>query len=167
MLHRALALTAAASLLAPALAAAKPWKGVTPGKSTRADVESRWGKPPLLKEKAGDCAATLTYNADQKPEGAKEVQVCVDAAGKVTQLRVFPDAELDRGTVEEAFGDEYRKKLSDEFIPYWHYEKDGLVVFFEKGGKKVKVLLYIEGKAHAKKPPSHKADKAEGDEGAE
>ncbi len=140
--------------LAPQLAAARPWKGITPGKSTRADVEAKFGKPPQVQENQGKCAARLIYNADKKPEGAREAHVCVDAAGKVVEMNVFPDTVLDKSTVEEAFGEEYRKKLTDEFLTYWHYERDGLVVFFEKGNKNVKVILYVEAKPGAKKPPA-------------
>lgn len=146
-------LAAVATVAAPSFTHAKPWKGITPAKSTRAEVEQKLGKPAKVDEAQGKCAQKLKYMGEQKPEGVKEAHVCMDAAGKVLEISVFPDVDLDRNTVEEAFGDEYRKKLTDEFLTYWHYERDGLVVFFEKGGKTVKVLLYVEARPTAKKAP--------------
>ncbi|MBI5496931.1 MAG: hypothetical protein HY904_18090 [Deltaproteobacteria bacterium] len=137
----------------PSVAAAKTWKGLTPGKSLRAEVEQKLGKPPKVSDNQGKCAQKLIYGGEQKPEGTKEAHICLDAGGKLLEISVFPDVDLDRGTVEEAYGDEYRKKLTDEFLTYWHYEREGLVVFFEKGGRTVKVLLFVEAKPNAKKPP--------------
>ncbi|MEW5854555.1 MAG: hypothetical protein AB2A00_37610 [Myxococcota bacterium] len=128
-------------------AAAKPWKGMTPGKSTKAEVAKKFGKPTRELPNQGDCVTLASYQGDEAIAGARQSQFCFDANGKLLKIVVFPDTSLDRETVSEAFGDEYRKRLTDDFVVYWHYEKDGLVVFFDKEGKLVSAVQYIEPRA--------------------
>ena len=148
------ALVVTAGLLMPGSARARPWKGITPGKTTRAEVQQRFGKPSRALDNQGKCVAFLVYGGEQKIPGATQAQFCFDAAAKVVELRVFPDVKLEQDTVREAFGDDYRKKLTDDFLTYWHYERDGMVVFFEKDGKSVSAILYVEAKPSRRRAPA-------------
>jgi hypothetical protein len=145
------------AMAVPGLAWTRPWKGITPGKSMRAEVTERFGAPAKEGQAQGDCAELLSYRtSDDAPaspalSGVKQAHFCIGKEGKVVHIDVFPDATLDDLTVEEAYGDEFRKKLTDDFVVYWHYERDGLVVFFDKDARRVKALKFVEGKPAAKK----------------
>jgi hypothetical protein len=142
--------------LSAASAHARPWKGLTPGKTLRTEVETKYGKPARSLDNQGKCAAFLVYGGEQRIPGATQAQFCFDAGGKLIELRVFPEVKLDADTVKEAFGEEYRKRLTDDFLTYWHYERDGMVVFFEKDSRAVSAILYVEGKAPSPGAPKKK-----------
>jgi len=136
-------------LVAPAHA--KVWKGMTPGKSNRAEVVGRFGKPTKELKDQGECQVILGYTNDEKITGARQAQFCLSKEDRLVYIIVFPDVTLDKDTVKEAFGEEFKKKLTDDFVVYWFFEKDGLVVFFDKDGKEVQSIRYMEGKTGGKK----------------
>src|SRR6266540_1344060 len=88
--------------LAPGLAAARAWKGITPGASTQADVVERFGEP-TTKTKRG-ARNVLAYYGEQALEGTKQAQFHVDAAGKIAEITVFLTAQLDAESIEGTYG---------------------------------------------------------------
>jgi hypothetical protein len=116
----------------PAAAAAKPWQGVTPGQTTRADVISRFGEPST-QGKLGDRTA-LVYKGEQALSGTRQAQFFVRDDGVVTEITVFPATALDKESVEGTYGKGAQKTFTDDFRPVWLYKAHGITVFFGKEG---------------------------------
>jgi hypothetical protein len=146
-----LALVVAVALCRLPEAAAKPWSGITPGVSTRAEVIKKFGEPS--KRVADKGMEVLGYVGDRAVKGTTQTQVTVRADGVVEQIVVFPAAQIDKATVEDTFGPAcsavaanipgcYLKKLTDDFRTYFWYKRLGLVVFFSEDGKSVYSFLY-------------------------
>lgn len=152
---RRVAVTGLAAAWAAA-AAAKPWNGVNPGSSTKADVLKRFGEP--TKKVTQDGKEVLAYIGEQAIKGTTQTQFTVGTGGLVEQITVFPATAIDKPTVEESFGPAcaapgtagpspatstcYVKKLTDDFRTYFWYKRAGFVVFFTEDGKSVYSLLY-------------------------
>ncbi|MFH1809784.1 MAG: hypothetical protein ABIJ09_13640 [Pseudomonadota bacterium] len=130
------------AMLLSARAQARPWQGITPGKSTKPEVAKAFGKPHRTLSKAGKCNELHNYQGEQAIRGTKQTNVCFDSAGVVLEISVFPDRSLTRELVEEAYGSKYQKKLTDEFREYYFYKDQGMAVFWDKDGKTVHSLLF-------------------------
>lgn len=153
MRHRTqlgLAIVGVASLLA-ASAWARPWKGLTPGQSTLSDVQKAFGQAHQELKNRGKCALLYNYQAARAVAGAKQTNVCFDAKNVVIEIAVFPDRALTKDLVDEAYGNVYQKKLTDDFREYHVYKNEGLAIFFEKDGVNVQSLLFTAAGATEKK----------------
>ncbi|HVP67891.1 MAG TPA: hypothetical protein VMT17_11570 [Anaeromyxobacteraceae bacterium] len=129
--HLANALVAAALAL-PAAASARPWQGITPGVSTQADVVARFGEPSTKGKLEGHTA--LVYKADQAIAGTRQAQFLVGEDGVVSEINVFPAAQLDKDSVTGTYGKDPQKIFTDDFRPVWIYKPIGVMVFFGKDG---------------------------------
>ena len=134
----------AALLGASTVAHARPWKGCTPGKTTQAEVEQKFAKPSKKTAAEGKCSALWAYLEDQKIAGTTQAQFCFDAGGKLLDITVFPENAIDADTVKESYGENFKKRLTDDFVVFWAYDKDGMKIYFDKEGKLVKAILFME-----------------------
>ncbi len=121
-----------AAMLLPALALAKAWQGVSPGVTTQAEVLSRFGEPSTRGKLEGRSA--IVYKGDQAISGTKQAQFLATEGGTITEINVFPAAQLDREAVEGTYGKSAQKTFTDDFRPVWIYRPIGVMVFFGKDG---------------------------------
>jgi hypothetical protein len=139
--------TVALLLLGPTTAAARAWKGVTPGTSTQAEVLEKFGEP-TTKTKRG-ARTVLAYYGDQALDGTKQAQFHVDASGTVLEITVFLTAQLDPETIEGTYGKPQQKTfVEDTFQKVWLYPAQGVTVYFAKEGN-VEALSFAPGRAKA------------------
>ena len=133
-------------LLASKQAQARSWQGVTAGVSTQQTVVSKFGSPHKIIKKSGKCAVLLNYQKSRKIRGTNQANFCFDSKGILIQIAVFPDTSVTRKLVEEAYGSEYKKKLTDQFREYYLYPSEGMAVFWSKDGKLVDSILFTPSK---------------------
>ncbi len=162
-----------ALLLALAVAVparAKPWNGITPGASTKAEVLAKFGEPTKKVDQA-DGKKLWAYTGDQAIKGSRQAQFILTAEGHVEQIVVFPAVAIDKPTVEESFGPPctppggaaapvpvsaancYVRQLADDYRTYFWYKRLGVVIFFTEDGKSVYSILYQAPGAGEKKAP--------------
>lgn len=142
-------------LLLPTLAFAKPWQGIEPGTSKRAEVVAKFGEPSRVVKKDGK--ETLAYFQKQTIRGTSQTQFRVDlATGTVERIDVFPGPQVERETVEATYGPLcgspqavkepttpcYVKKMTDDFRTYFMYAALGVAVFFDDQGKFVHSFIF-------------------------
>lgn len=138
-------------VLLPGLAQAKPWLGITPTETLRAEVVKRFGEPSKKVQQDGG-REILAYTGEKAIPGTKEAQFTI-AHGKVEQIVVFPSTAVELAEVEETYGKAcgsserpppncYHRLLSDNFRIYFWYKRLGLVVFFLEDKKSVHSILF-------------------------
>lgn len=136
------------ALLLPALAQAKPWQGIEPGKSTGEEVVGRFGEPTTKKQRGA--RSVIAYKGDQALPGTKEAQFHCRADGVVEEITVFLAASLDAESVEGTFGKPQSKTFVEAtFQKVWLYPAKGVTVYFDKESN-VEVISY--GIPQAAKP---------------
>jgi len=145
----------------PVAAPAKPWQGVTPGQTTRADVVTRFGEPST-QGKLGDRTA-LVYKGEQAISGTRQAQFFVREDGVVAEVTVFPASQLDKESVEGTYGKGAQKTFTDDFRPVWLYKGQGITVFFGKDGS-VDAISFkpVEAAPGSPARPAPTASKVEG-----
>jgi len=129
--HLANALLAAALAL-PVPAMARSWQGITPGVTAEAEVVARFGEPSTKGKLEGRTA--LVYKGDQAISGTRQAQFLVGEDGVVSEINVFPAAQLDKDSVAGTYGKDPQKTFTDDFRPVWIYRSIGVMVFFGKDG---------------------------------
>jgi hypothetical protein len=128
------------ALLLPALAEAKPWQGIEPGKSTADEVLARFGEPTTRKQRGA--RSVIAYKSDQALPGTKEAQFHCRADGVVEEITVFLAASLDAESVEGTFGKPQSKTFVEAtFQKVWLYPSKGVTVYFDKESN-VDVIAY-------------------------
>src|SRR6266542_7069675 len=121
-IHLALLFTLA---LAPALAAARSWKGITPGASTQAEVTEKFGEPTTKTKRTG--RTVLAYYGEQALDGTRQAQFHVDAQGVVVEITIFLTAQLDAESIEGTYGKPpQRTFVEDTFQKVWVYPASGV-----------------------------------------
>ncbi len=153
-------------LSGPASALAAPWNGVTPGSTTQAQVEQRFGEP--TKRTKSGARAVLGYFGDQAMEGTKQVQFHLDDGGRVQEITVFLTIPLDPETIEGKYGKPSQKTFVDAtFQKVWIYGSQGVTVYWAKDGSGAEALSFGPAKAGAARPEQARPGgaKAEGDAG--
>jgi hypothetical protein len=144
------------ALVIPGVVQAKPWKGIVPEKSTRAEVVKKYGDPSKTLKRGEN--EMLSYSGDEALPGSRETEFVVNPAGTVEQIAVFPAGPVERATVEEMYGTDcvlapagkpcfIRKLNEDDLRTYFWYQRLGLVVFFEQDGHLVQSFLYVKPEA--------------------
>jgi hypothetical protein len=138
-------------LLLSAVASAKPWKGITPGTTSKDEVLKKFGQP--TKRVVQGEKLMLAYADDEAIKGTRQTEFLVDKGGTVIQIAVFPAGPVDKATIEESYGpdcakanrtDCYVRKLSEEdYRTYYWFKGMGLVVFFNTDGTTVQSFLYV------------------------
>jgi hypothetical protein len=140
------------ALAVPSLAAARAWKGITPGTTTQAEVTEKFGEPTTRTKRGGK--TILAYYGEQALEGTRQAQFHVDAQGVVVEITIFLTAQLDAETIEGTYGKPpQRTFVEDTFQKVWVYPQSGVTVYFTKEGN-VEALSFSQG---AKSPPGRAA----------
>jgi hypothetical protein len=140
------------SLLLAGTTLAKPWQGIEPGVSKRADVVEKFGEPSKVVKGQGG-TETVAYLGEQAIKGTKQAQFRIStASGVVDRIDVFPGPVIDKDAVESTYGPMcaspkdkgpcYQKKLTDDFRTYFQYLSTGLTVFFQEDGKTVHSFVF-------------------------
>jgi hypothetical protein len=144
--------------LAPALASARAWKGITPGTSTQAEVTDKFGEPTTRTKRSG--RTVLAYYGEQALEGTRQAQFHVDAQGTVVEITIFLTAQLEAESIEGTYGKPpQRTFVEDTFQKVWVYPGAGVTVYFNKEGN-VEALTFGPGtKEKAKAPAGERAEK--------
>lgn len=151
-------------LARPAVAHSAPWNGVTPGSTTQAQVEQRFGEP--TKRTKSGARTVLAYFGDQAMEGTKQVQFHADDAGTVQEVTVFPSVPLDPESIEGKYGKPSQKTFVDStFQKVWVFGAQGVTVYWAKDGSGAEALSFSPAKAGAARPEQARpgGNKAEGD----
>jgi len=129
--------------LAPALAAARAWKGIMPGATTQAEVTEKFGEPTTKTKRTG--RTVLAYYGEQALDGTRQAQFHVDAQGVVVEITIFLTAQLDAESIEGTYGKPpQRTFVEDTFQKVWVYPASGVTVYFNKDGN-VEALTFGPG----------------------
>ncbi len=132
-----------ALVVAPALASARAWKGITPGTSTQAEVMEKFGEPTTKTKRTG--RMVLAYYGEQALDGTRQAQFHVDAQGLVVEITIFLTAQLDAESIEGTYGKPpQRTFVEDTFQKVWVYPAAGVTVYFNKEGN-VEALTFGPG----------------------
>ena len=139
-----------------AVAWAKPWNGIEPGTTTRADVVKKFGEPSKVTVVGGH--DVLTYLKEKAIKGTVQSQFRVEKeSGIVDRIDVFPALELiiDQEAIEKSYGAKcatgeqdgcYLKRTQDKKPPYFLYPRLGLAIFFRDDGKIVQSFAFLPAK---------------------
>jgi hypothetical protein len=148
MRHLLLATLVAAALL-PVSAAAKAWQGITPGASTMEEVVNKFGEPTTRSKRA--TRTVLAYLGEQALPGTKQTQFHAREDGVILEITVFLATQLEKESIEGTYGRSPRKTFTDDFLPVWLYEAEGVTVYFTKDGF-VNAISFSAGRVGAKAP---------------
>jgi hypothetical protein len=154
---RSIRLALMLAVLAPAVAGAKAWQGVTPGQSTAEDVQAKFGEP-TTKTRRG-ARTVLAYLGDQALPGTKQAQFHTGEDGLVQEITVFLATQLEREAIEGTYGKSPEKTFTDSFLPVWIYRSQGVTVYFGKDGF-VEAITFGPGAKPSPKPPPEAAPAA-------
>ncbi len=144
--------------LAPSLASARAWKGITPGTSTQQEVVERFGEPTTRTKRAG--RTVLAYYGEQALEGTRQAQFHADDKGTVVEVTIFLTAQLDQESIEGTYGKPpQRTFVEDTFQKVWVYPQQGVTVYFGKEGN-VEALTFGPGAKAAPRAAAAQQDGA-------
>lgn len=124
--------TLLAVALAPLSASAKAWQGITPGVSTMSEVVNKFGEPTTRSKRS--TRTVLAYLGEQALPGTKQAQFHAREDGVIVEITVFLATQLDKDSIEGTYGRSPRKTFTDDFLPVWLYEAEGVTVYFAKDG---------------------------------
>lgn len=145
---RQLLLAAAVALaLLPLSASAKAWQGISPGSSTMDEVVNKFGEPTTRSKRA--TRTVLAYLGEQALPGTKQAQFHAREDGVILEITVFLATQLEKESIEGTYGRSPRKTFTDDFLPVWLYEADGVTVYFTKDGY-VNAISFSAGRSVAK-----------------
>jgi hypothetical protein len=150
----ALGLALIVTLLTPGReVGAENWGGITPGETTRADVERLYGRPSRERSMVdeGRTVAEWTYAEDRAPRGLVRMVInyglmsgerfLPDVVRSVTlypKPQIFTLPAISRGWGEpDAIGTEEASGR-----PSFHYRTRGLLIVFDKTGSWAELLLF-------------------------
>ncbi len=138
--------------LAPGVADARAWKGITPGTSTQQEVLDRFGEPTARTKRPG--RVILAYYGDQALEGTRQAQFHLDDRGVVVEITIFLTAQLDQDSIEGTYGKPpQRTFVEDTFQKVWVYPQAGVTVYFGKDGN-VEALSFVPSAKGTPKAPA-------------
>lgn len=146
-----------ALVLAAALPSfAKPWQGITPGKSKKADVVEKFGAPSKQVNAGG--REVYAYLKEKAIQGTLQAQFKVDpGTGVVDRIDVFPSVEVKRSDVVDSYGGEcpekpradgpdcFQKRTDGKRV-YYLYQSLGLAVFFRENSDLVQSMTFLPQK---------------------
>jgi hypothetical protein len=149
-----------ASLLAltllPFSASAKAWQGISPGTSTIDEVVNKFGEPTTRSKRS--TRTVLAYLGEQALPGTKQAQFHAREDGVILEITVFLATQLEKESIEGTYGMSPRKTFTDDFLPVWLYENEGVTVYFTKDGF-VNAISFSAGRAGGKAPAPAAATK--------
>jgi hypothetical protein len=145
-------------LSAATSALAKPWNGITPGKSKKADVIEKFGQPSKQVNAGG--REVYAYLKDRAIKSTVQAQFKVDpATGVVDRIDVFPAVDVSRADVVDSYGKECPEKppagpnAPDCFLKrtdgkrvYYLYSALGLAIFFKEDSDQVQSMTFLPQK---------------------
>jgi hypothetical protein len=144
------------AILVSATAQAKPWQGITPGKSKKADVIEKFGAPTKQVNSGG--REVYAYLKEKAIQGTVQAQFKVEpGSGVVDRIDVFPAVEVSRKEVVEQYGTECPEKpkadaptcflkRTDGKRVYYLYNQLGLAVFFKEDSDVVQSMTFLPEK---------------------
>ena len=133
--------------LAPVPASARAWRGVAPGVTSQAEVIARFGEPTTRAKRGA--RLVLAYHGDAAPEGTRQAQFHLDAAGAVQEITVFLATPLDAETIQGTYGKPPRRTfVEDTFRKVWVYPAQGVTVYFDRDGA-AEALSFVAGTERA------------------
>ena len=130
--------------LNPETLSAKDWKGATPGVTTRQAVISKFGKPAQELSKGGKFSNGINYQGKQKIPGSKQANFFFDKYDVLFQIDVFPKKKITKGQVISIFGKDFLERLTKKGHVFFNYQKDGLIIFFQRDSDLVLTFMFIE-----------------------
>ena len=143
--------------LLPLAAEAKPWNGIAPGQSTRADIVARFGEPSKTVTVAG--REVLAYLKDKAIRGTTQAQFKLDPKTSVLErIDVFPSVPMQLKDIEASYGAECPRgkndtvelpcylKRDDDKKKYVVYQRLGLAIFFKEDGVTVQSFTFLPEK---------------------
>jgi hypothetical protein len=139
----------AALALLPIAASGKAWQGITPGTSTMEEVVNKFGEPTSRSKRA--TRTVLAYLGEQALPGTKQAQFHAREDGVIQEITVFLATQLEKEAIEGTYGKSPRKTFTDDFLPVWLYEADGVTVYFTKDGF-VNAISFSSGRGSAREP---------------
>ena len=132
---------------------AETWGGITPGESTRPDVERLYGRPSrersLVEE--GRTVAEWTYAEDRAPRGLVRMVVTYGlmsggrfAPDVVRSVTLYPKSQVFTLQVIASGWGEPDAIGTEEATgrPSFHYRTRGLLIIFDKAGSWAELLLF-------------------------
>ena len=139
-------------LLAPLLASAASWGGITPGESLRRDVEARYGKPSRERTVTEEArtAPEWTYVGDRAPRGMERMVVSFGllkgaafVPDLVRSVALYPKPGIFRvRTVSEGWGKPDAIGTDERTgRPAFRYDAKGLLVIFDRTGEWAEVMV--------------------------
>ena len=130
---------------------AKPWNGIDPGSSLRADVVKKFGEPS--KVTVVGTHEVLTYLKEKAIRGTVQSQFRVEKEkGVVDRIDVFPEPVIDQEAIEKSYGAQcstgekigcYLRRTQDKKPAYFLYAHLGLAIFFREDGKTVQSFAFL------------------------
>ena len=130
---------------------AKPWKGVEPGKTSRAQVIRKFGKPTKEFSKGGKLSDGINYQGDAAIEGSLEANFYFDKNGILSRIDVFPSKEIKKADIIRVYGKKYTERVTDKGFVFFNYWRKGMVIFFGKDNDKVHSVMFIEPASGSRK----------------
>jgi hypothetical protein len=138
-------------------ALAKPWNGIVPGSSTKADVVKRFGPPTKTVTQNG--REVMAYQKANLIKGTTQAQFKIDVKTQVVdRIDVFPAPVLTLADVSQAYGPActveapetaerpcYLKR-DDPQRSYVTYARLGLAIFFGPDGNTVQSFAFLPEK---------------------
>jgi len=149
----------AALALSPLAATAKAWQGITPGVSTMSEVINKFGEPSTRSKRS--TRIVLAYLGEQALPGTKQAQFHAREDGIILEITVFLATQLEKESIEGTYGMSPRKTFTDDFLPVWLYEAEGVTVYFTKDGF-VNAISFSPGRSAAKPARKSAAKSAAG-----
>ncbi|MGB8930485.1 MAG: hypothetical protein WCC48_04450 [Anaeromyxobacteraceae bacterium] len=140
--------------LCPLTASAKAWQGIVPGTSRIDQVIGKFGEPTSRTQRS--TRTVLAYLGEQALPGTKQAQFHAREDGVVLEITVFLATQLDKDAIEGTYGRSPRKTFTDDFLPVWLYEAEGVTVYFTKDGF-VNAISFSAGRGVAKPAAPAKA----------
>ncbi len=142
-------------LCGASVAVAKPWQGIEPGVSKKADVVAKFGEPSKSLDSRGK--AVLVYEEKTAIKNTVQVQFkLAPGTGVVERIDVYPLVILSADAIEKSYGTScdaeeptvtcYVKKETERGGLYYLYNKLGLAVFFKDDNNTVQELAFLPGK---------------------
>jgi hypothetical protein len=130
---------------------AKPWKGTVPGKTSRAQVVRKFGKPTKEFSKGGNLSDGINYQGDAAIEGSLETNFYFDKKGILFRIDVFPSKTITKADIIRVYGKGYVERVTDKGFVFFNYWREGMVIFFGKDSEKVHSVMFIEPTTGSKK----------------
>ena len=148
----AILLTHSVALGAPRVACAGGWGGITPGETTRREVEALYGKPGRERNvvQEGRTVSEWTYLSDRSPTGVSRVVVAFGLIKDgqflpdlVRAVTLYPDpGAFTVAALRNGWGDPVARGVDDSSGRTLLRYAEGLVVALDQTGRFAEVMMF-------------------------